>query len=189
VSPRVGIPPDIIEELGRPLSDMGDKILSHLPSYFWEDVMVLQTIDAVGRELARLEGRMLDVRWRLYPQNADDRYGLLGMWEDLLDLPVKPDGVALEERQAAVVAHVRVRRSPSGADWVETLTTLLGGGWTHREGPADYTIEIRIPYVAGSFISGRLSDLARRITPAHLAIWIGFLDGFLVELSDVGDVL
>jgi Uncharacterised protein conserved in bacteria (DUF2313) len=189
VTARVGIPPEITDQLGHPLSDMGDKILSHLPPYFWEDAMVLQTIDAVGRELARLESRMLDVRHRLYPQNSDDRYGILGMWEDLLGLPVNPSEVAVEDRRAAVLAHVRTRRQPSGAEWVATMSTLLGGGWTHQEGPGDYTVTILIPYDPASYTTGRTRDLARRITPAHLVIEVGFLGGFLVELSDVGDVL
>lgn len=47
-------------------------------------------------------------------------------------------------------------------------------------------ITIEIPYVEGSYVSARLLDFLESITPAHLAVSVGYDSGFLVGVSLVG---
>jgi uncharacterized protein YmfQ (DUF2313 family) len=172
------------------LIDRALAMLDDMPPYEADEPRVRQLINAVALELERVENTAQDVVTKMFPQNADDTYRTLGLWEKLLGLPVEPAGVAVSLRQAAVVASVRGRQAGSGASWVAVLTQALSTtAWTHQEGPADYTITIRIPYVLGGFHAGQVLVIARRVTPAHLDIAAGFVGGFLIGISDIGDAL
>jgi uncharacterized protein YmfQ (DUF2313 family) len=151
---------------------------------------VRQVVRLSGLELERLEGEARGLSESVLPTRASDEYRTLPMWETLLGLPVEPAGATVEQRRALVTASVQKLRAGSGADWVAAITQALGTTtWDHEEGPADYQITIRTPYEPGGLVPGQVAVMARRVTPAHLTIATGFTTGFLVGVSDIGDVL
>ena len=156
-----------------------------LPPYFHDDPAVRAVIDVQGRELQRIEGTANLIRSKLMPQNADDTYDLLALWETFLDLPVKPPGISIQARRDKVL--VSFRKIASGADWVAALTQAVGSGsWTHAEGPSAYTVVIQVPYPLTSYQAIVIERLARRITPAHLVVSVVHGEGFIAGSSIVG---
>ena len=150
---------------------------------------VRQVVRAAGVELARLEGMARAASASVLPTHATDVYGTLKMWEQLLGLPVAPAGSSEATRRSLVQASLRKLHTSSGADWVSAITEALGTDqWTHQEGPSAYQITILVPYGAG-FVPAGIVELARRLTPAHLTIATGFTAGFLIGISNIGDVL
>lgn len=164
-------------------------MLADLMPELQDSAAVQQAVDGAARELERLEETARDIRSKLSPLNADDTYNTLKMWERLFGLPVAPP-IPVEQRRALVLASLRKRKSAAGSDWVELLTLALGGtSWEHQEGPTDYLISIKIPYDPTGFTAGQVAAIARRITPAHLDIATGLIDGFLIGISLIGDTL
>lgn len=164
-------------------------LLDYLPPYEADDPMVQNLLNAVALELARIEQRATDVIWKFFPQNADDTYGTLGMWEMLLGLPVMPADLTLTERRDLVVSSVRARDAGTGIAWRELMTQAIGTSFDVQVGPAPYTITIRtsMGYTGASTLYVR--TIARRISPAHLQIESGFKEHFVVGISKIGDAL
>jgi hypothetical protein len=134
----------------RTLSAKGQELLDFLPVYYHDDAAVLAVIDSLARELERVETMLLTLREHIFPQRADDTYGMLAAWEALLGIPPTPDVVSVEARRELVVAYLRKRKSGAGRDWAEALTKALrSASWTHIENaPGPYDLTILIPYRA-----------------------------------------
>lgn len=172
------------------LSDRAREALSSLQPELADSAEVQAVIEPLASELGRVDDAAMDVCWRLFPANADDKYRTLAMWEFILGLPVEQSGVSVAQRRNAVVALAKSRESPSGASWVDLISTLLGStGWTHQEGPTAYNVTLTIPYVAGGITAAQLANVARKITPAHLQLNTTYTAGFLIGISNVGDAL
>lgn len=172
------------------LSAKAQAILADLMPEMSEDTSVQIVIDALARELQRIEDAGYDIVQRMFAHNADDKYRTLGMWESMLGLPVEPPGIDLATRQNAVQALVQSRNSSSGLEWINLITIVLGSsGWTHQEGPSAYTVTLRVPYVAGGIVAGQLTRVAQRFTPAHLNLAATYDEGFLIGVSLMGDAL
>lgn len=151
---------------------------------------VQQVVDCLARELQRLEDRAGQIRDELFPTQTQDDWSGLSMWESLLGLPVDLPGATLLQRQQLVLASIQQRGESSGAQWINLISTALGTtNWVHQEGPGAYTVTITIPYQPGGLIGGQVVQLARRVTPAHLAINSGFTGGFVIGVSNIGDVI
>lgn len=151
---------------------------------------VQQVVDCLARELQRLEDRAGSVRDELFPAQAQDDWKGLSMWESLLGLPVNLPGATLTQRRQLVLAAIRQRGESSGAQWVDLISTALGTtNWVHQEGPGAYTVTITIPYSPGGLYGGQVVQLARRVTPAHLQVNSGFTGGFVIGVSNIGDVI
>ena len=150
---------------------------------------VRQVVRLSGLELARLEDEARAASQSVLPTKASDEHGTLAMWELLLGLPVAPPGPSVEQRRSLVTASIRKLHTSSGEDWVAAITQALETDvWEHEEGPADYQITIRVGAESG-YVPGQITVLARRLTPAHLTIATGFMEGFLIGSSHIGDVL
>lgn len=157
----------------------------------------LAVINSEANEFQRLWDAGQALLDSVFPTEADDvpilvvwTGRLLSMWETMLGLPVAPPGITLADRRAKVQAHIQARNSAAGTDWIAVLSAALGTtAWTHLEGPADYTVTITIPPGGGSYNLGQITAIARKITPAHLDVIVTSGTGFVVGVSDVGDVL
>ncbi len=168
------------------LADKTVGILEDLPPYLGGDRSVQAALDPVGRELARIEAAMLALREKMLPQNADDTYSTLPMWEMLLAMAVQPEGLTVDQRRARVLSRLRKRRSPASSDWVETVTTLIGTVWSWYLGPGPYNITIVVPAEGGTLTESEIVALLRSITPAHIDIHVTTGQGFLVGIGEVG---
>jgi uncharacterized protein YmfQ (DUF2313 family) len=166
-----------------------EQMLDDLMPELAESDDVRQVVRLSGLELARLEGEARGLSESVLPTRASDEYGTLGMWELLLGLPEAPAGVSVEGRRALVTASIRKLHTSSGADWVAAITQALGTDvWEHEEGPSPYQITILVPPGAAT-TPEQVAVLARRVTPAHLTVATGFIGGFLIDDSDIGDVI
>lgn len=173
------------------LSQAGERLMALMPHYYAEDPAAHAVIDALARELARVEAFLNLVKRQWFPQFAADDYGQLGLRESQLGIPVEPAGISLERRRAIVHAYERARLSGSGEDWVVLFTIALGATlWKHSENdPGDYDLKLTIPYEAGGYTGGQVEALADAITPAHLNIAFEFSEGFIVGVSRLGDAM
>ena len=140
------------------LADLTQESLAvSLPAYYRRDANILATLDAICRELERIEaflGALIDAP---FPAKlTSDDYGLLSIWEGMLGLTVAPP-VTVGSRVAKVLATIRGRKSGAGTDWQAAVSTALGGlaNWTHRENyPGDYQLTITLPASAQTKTSG-----------------------------------
>ena len=73
------------------LSEKGETLVESLPVYAQEDTTIRALLDAVGKELQRLDDYLSNLRATLQPQTATDEF--LRYWESFLDLPVAPDAM------------------------------------------------------------------------------------------------
>lgn len=173
---------DATEKLEAMLGDLQPELL--------EDPAVIATLRAVAIELQRLDNAADGVRRGFWPLWSDDTYGVLGLFEQLFELPVEPVGLTLEQRRALIVAHFQKRLAGAGSDWELALTQAMGSTeFTYIEGPAPYTITIRYAFANGAPNSAQVQKLARQMTPAHLQLVAGYSQGWLVGISLIGDPL
>lgn len=169
------------------LPQKAQDILADMPPWYAEDEITVGIITAGALELQRIQTFMETIREQMHPQNADDTYGLLGLWENLFGLPVQPAGVSLTDRRSIVLAHLQKRASGAGADWEAAITQALNtNSWTYSEGPGDYQITVRFPYASGGYTSTQARVLIQEITSAHLQLIVGYSQGWLVGISLVG---
>ena len=175
----------------RPMSLKADELLADLPPYEADSVWVQDVMDAVGREVERLDEFTEFIREGLRPQNATDQYRLLGMWETLMGLPVEPSGVSLIARQNRVTAAARRRKAGEGEGWVIAISLAIDTyAWTHSENdPGDYQLTVEMPFPSDAFNAGVLEAMLRAVTPAALQITVVYTDSFRVGISEVGDSL
>jgi uncharacterized protein YmfQ (DUF2313 family) len=170
--------------LARSFIPLTYRMLDDMPPYEADEPMIQLYVDTVARELQRIYDAGQVLRHQFWPQNADEDYQALAMWEGILGLPIEPNGVRPPARRAIVMAKLRARHVSSGLRWVELLTAALGSEvWTYQEGPEDYTIRISIPFKEGSWRAGQVAQAARDITPAHLVIDVDYTDGFILNES------
>ena len=164
------------------------RLLDSLPGYYYEDPFVATVLDAVCRELDRVEDFLRVVQSAPFPQQVDDSYGLLRNWERMLTMQEAPPGVDDSQRRTAILAHRR-RNALTGAGWRDAMTEVLQGAtWDATEVPGRRVV-ITTPYVGTTWQAGTALRYARRITPAHLDVISGYSQGFLLGTSNLGDAL
>lgn len=173
------------------LTAAGDRLMDMLPHYYETDPSTRTIMNAMGRELERLEAFIALIKRQWFPQFADDEYGQLGLREELLGIPPEPSGISVEQRRAIVRAYEQARVSGAGTDWILLLSIALGAQvWEHEENdPEGYDLHITIPFAEGSMTTGQVEALADQITPAHLQLVISYDIGFIVGISRLGDTM
>jgi hypothetical protein len=167
-------------------------LLGDLPPYLADDEHVTQrTVNAIAKELERIDTAAADLASLGFAQNATDEYNTLSILEDGAGLPVAQAGVSEEARRDAVLTAERSHHADSGADWVELMTLALGSGtsWSHEDDFAAYTVRIALPGTSGSLQAQQVMRFARLVTPAHLALNFLFEGGFILGEGEIGDVL
>lgn len=168
------------------ISDTGEVMLGDLSPELADDPTTQNILSALGREFERLVATALALFNGFFPQNVDTTYNQLEMWEMLLGISPNP-ALTVVERRAIVQGYVQQRSVGSGASWVALISVALGTpNWTHQEGPGAYQLSITLPSRTGSPSASAISALAKRVTPAHLQLIVGFDGGFLVGVSELG---
>lgn len=167
------------------LADRTVDLLEDLPPYLAADAYAQATLDPLVREFDRIEQSMTRLRDKMMPQLCDDEFRTAALWETILELPVEPTGVSIEERRALILSHIRKRTASSSADWVDSLTNAIGSEWGWELGPG-VGLTIRLPVIEGTFTAGQVYALARAITPAHLPLTVLYGEGFIVGEGLVG---
>ena len=177
------------------LSEKAEEILDDLPIYLHGDPSVRGLVQGVANELQRVEDYLVDTGSNLQPSQAEGN--LLDHWEDFVGLPVEPTGISDDLRRRVITAAVRRRTSGPGSGWAGLLTTVADGQpWIHTENADEnldyepYNLHLRAALDTVDYRTGVFSDMARRITPAHLKISeieIAGEDTFRVGESEVGD--
>jgi hypothetical protein len=179
----------------RVMSEQGLLLLEDLPHYFRDDPQVRGYVDAVSRELERVEALIDTV--------CDQWFSDIGMsgvmvneylsiWEFNLGLPIAPQGMTTDQRGSIVTSHIRKRTAETGADWVSVMNAGFGTGtWGYDEDYADYTVRLTIPYGSGTITATAVLALARQITPAHIDIVVTYSGGggggsFIIGISPIG---
>lgn len=172
------------------ISERAQEALEDLPPHLADSDLTQRLVNTVALEFQRIEDFLTTVRDKLRPQNADDEYGTLELWERLLEIPVNPP-VSVNVRRARVIAALKRLTTGIGEGWTHLITVLLqSSNWTHDENnPNAYELTITIPYPSTSFQAGQLEALLERISPAHLQLDISYSDAFRVGISQVGDPL
>ena len=69
------------------LEEKAELMLADMPPYLADDLYVQDIIGAAANELQLIDDFIAEVREKLRPQNSDDTYRLLGLWEAFLGLP------------------------------------------------------------------------------------------------------
>src|SRR5581483_3768680 len=119
-------------ELGRALvivealSPTAERIFDSLPPYYQGDPTLSRITQAVANELDRLQAYLQAVASGLVPKLSDDTLSMLGIWENILKLPVEPAGVSVEQRQQALQAAFTARQCRTTAEWVNAMNIALG---------------------------------------------------------------
>ena len=166
--------------------------------YAQEDSTVRALLDAVGKELQRIDDYLTNFRATLQPQTAEGEF--LEYWESFLDLPVAPEGISDRQRLSTINAAVRRRTAGPGAGWKSLLNAIADGStWEHEENAdasgAYFAYGIRfygVNFLTTDYRVGIFDEMVRRITPAHLevtAVTIAGDDTFRVGISEVGDTI
>jgi uncharacterized protein YmfQ (DUF2313 family) len=167
-----------------------EAMLGDLQPELTEDPIITSTLRALASELQRIDDAADQIRRGFFPGWTNDSYRLLSLWEQFFGLPVAASAMTLEQRREFVEAHFRKRLAGAGYDWENALTKAMGTThYVYHEGPAPYFVNITYPFASGAPNSAIVQGLAREITPAHLALGIGYTQGFLVGISLIGDLL
>jgi hypothetical protein len=164
-----------------PLPSPAD-LLADVPQFERQSYEIQAVLRVVGLELARIEAALIALTQNWFPITADL---LLTRFEAILGLPVNPPTESLQQRRNIVLAYMRhLRTEGRGLDWIATITALCGTNWNYREhipgdptSPPAYSVDVNIPMVLA-----RVGwNLVRDVTPAHLVINGGYVEGFLVD--------
>lgn len=185
--------------MARVLNDKAREWLDAMPPYYADDPFAQAVINALAAEYTRIEAAvntLITSAGRLpvhavqndptvnkaFPHKADDQYRLLALWELQLGLPVEPTNRTVAQRRQQVRAHLRRRRASSEAEWYEALREALGTSlWTYTV--TDQQVTIRMPYAEANLTATQVVALARKITPAHLALAFAYDEGFILDQS------
>lgn len=167
------------------------EMLGDVPPFLHGDPDIRAVIYCHAKESDRKRTTLDHLRRQFFPQHADE----LGLpwWEKLLRITVAPVGWTVEQRRAAVIAHLRrANATTSGLSWAQTVTTFVGPGWTYAEhdpddpgSPPPYTIRVTLPFSPGSSPYAQIEALLRDITPAHLDLALIYEEGFELDSSQL----
>lgn len=169
-------------------SDKGTEMLADLPPYLADDPYARALVDAVAREVQRIDDYVAEVSEYLRPHAATGDW--LSLWERVMGLPVAPDA-SEATRRTVLVAAIRRRTAGAGEGWGDLLTALIGsGGWSVTENyPSAYEVEISVPIDQTTYRAGAIQDFLRVSVPAHLDWTVDWTVGDFRVGSEVGDIL
>lgn len=159
----------------RPLSDLGVKMRDSLPPVLRGSHDYLAVIHAASRELDLLEAAIELMRGQFNPATADV---LLSAYEAQYKLPVGGGGVSDDARRTKILARlVKITGSAEGREWEDTITALVGPGWSYREhdpadptSPANGVIQVTLPIAVDDPAFEAARTQIREITAAHLEL-------------------
>lgn len=162
-----------------------DAIMSTLPAYYVGEDLIERVVQAWANEVDRLDALVTKLETELQPGAATDDLGLLGIWEALLGLPVRPAGASQDQRLGKVVAALRSLDAFSSADVLSVMSAAVGSEAFSilRDTPDPLKDVLAIPFLAGTYNAALIESIARRAWPAHRQLFIRYSDGFILEVS------
>ena len=158
-------------------------MLSYLPEYWAGEPLFVRIIQAEANEIDRIDELFDWIEQSLQPGSAEDP--ILGEWEAILGLPVRPAGVSVEQRQAKCAAAIQTLDAGSSERVLEALEAALGveGFEVTRDEPDVLKDTITIPYASGGYTARQVELLVRRMWPSHRGLFMSYTDGFLLDIS------
>jgi hypothetical protein len=171
-------------------SDVAARMLGELPPFTAENREVQIALDAIGRELERIDVAAAALRNNFFPQYGADP--LLGVWESVLGLSAADKTVA--QRRTSILAYLQgIKSGGFGSSWVQQLLALAKTKdhfeYTGDEGsPPPYTVSVPLPPEEGQDAAYEKEKAARVITPAHLDLIFSTGGGFILGQSRIGQV-
>jgi uncharacterized protein YmfQ (DUF2313 family) len=171
--------------------DPPPSLIDDVPPYEHASHHVQAVLSVVANELARIEAARQALIQNFFPLQAD---ALLGLFEQLLGLPINPVNATLAARSQLVAAYMqRLKSEGRGLDWAALISQAVGtANWNYEEHipgnaltPPAHTVAVNIPQAA----AGYAWPLIRDLTPAHLVITEGYTGGFIVGSSNIGSNL
>jgi hypothetical protein len=170
------------------VSDLGQTMIDDLHPWQQDDPTIQNILSAIGAEVQRVQDKMLDLWMKLLPQNADDSYNSLTLWEMLVGvIPANNPVLTESQRSALVMGYIAAHGAGSRTAWENILTLALGeSDWSFTQGPGDYQITLTLPTRSTQPLATAIIALADVVTPAHLQVFAGFTGGFLVGISQLG---
>lgn len=145
-----------------------ERMIESLPVYFWGNGYVERMMRAFAAEFDRLHARIDQVQIGMIPGQSDDSLGFLSMWETMLGLPVRPSGVTLERRQAAIKARFRALDAVTAERVLAIAAEVAGGAvLVDRDAGGAFVDEVTVPAASSSYEGGQAAQIIRRMWPAH----------------------
>lgn len=168
------------------LTDTARRMAATLPSYYEGEPLLDRMLQARANEIDRLDAIVDQLAAEVIPGQATDAFGLLGLWEAHLDLPVRPADATEGQRRAKVNAALRALDSASSADALDAIMAAMGGTGTfelHRDTPSALTDTLTLSVTSTSYNAIVIKRIALRLYPAHRNLLFSFADGFVLDLS------
>jgi hypothetical protein len=133
------------------ISTEAEEMLDLLPPFLATAIDAQAILDVLAREIKRIDEAKENLRDNFYPQRGED---YLKVWEDLLGLTVEPLDKTLNQRRNSIAAFLAgLKAGGSGDAWEESLTRLIGTGWSYEEhdpddggSPDPYVVKVTIPF-------------------------------------------
>lgn len=165
------------------LSATAKRMMDTLPIYYAENRTVIRGLQAWADEIDRADALLDALKDALVPSLASDELGMLAVWETIMGLPVRPAGVPLAPRQAAIRQAWTRMYATTAAD-VLAILALQGAQFViERDTPGVLQDTLRIGYTEGSYIAAMIERAAREAWPAHRELLVSFAGGFTLDLS------
>lgn len=152
------------------------------------DPAVAAVFGAAANELARIEQAALQVAAGLVAAQADDDLGLLSVHEAQHGLPAGPP-ISVADRQALLRARLLARSVGPRPDWIAAVQAAVGEDVPIEVRVDAATVEVLVPVSVTGVRREALEGVLRAITNAGVRVSLGYHDGFVVGVSQVGDVI
>lgn len=166
------------------LSETVRRMLATLPAYYDSESIVERIMQARANEVDRFDTLIDAISTQVQPGQATDELGLLGMWEFVLGLPIRPPDATVAQRQSKADAALRRLDAGSSEQAMEVLEAAIGGSFVVlRDTPDPLRDTLEIPYDAGSYNAAQVEAIAQRIWPAHRELLMRYSEGFILDVA------
>lgn len=169
------------------ITPRGQEFLNDLPLILRDQQDFMGIMHANAKEWDRFYARLDSLVAEFLPTSAT-AVGL-PLLEALVGTITDPMMTAEARRLILAAYFEKIRGGGEGTDWVNSITGLVGPGWTYSEHnpddptaqPPPNTILIRLPFPPSSDFYGRTTRFIRALTPAHLEIIVTTMGGFYLD--------
>lgn len=176
------------------LNELGERFVEDVPAFLQDQSDIVAIFHAQSSEFARLYARVDSLVREFLPTTATAAG--LPLLELLVNVTVSPALSEAERRAILLTSFNSLRSTPEGSDFEDTLTRLVGPGWTYKEhdpespnaAPPPYSVLISVPFRSFSPQFKRAQNLIGITAPAHLDVLISSVDGVFALDRDALDL-
>lgn len=181
------------------MTALGRSWLEQIPPILSEDPDVKAVLHVYSKEAERLASTLASLRLEMFPLTATAL--TMGIWEASFNLQIAPPGLTLTDRRQLVLTYAQsMLQGGDGADWVATVESLVGTGWSYDEHDPDdatlnltvpiYTVRVLLPFPANTAQYERARQLVQAITPANIHLILSSSSGFFLDAGQLdADIL